>query len=481
MSDRMDRLQADFTFETLSRLLLTERDWEQARRAVDVFRQRPALLQRFLDNPKTVSIVYHNLIEASTRWPGSVAAEALEQLKAMCDDRIGRRDASFDEMLEIVVAARRELGIEILLIKGYSVGRFYPAPYERLTNDVDFMFRTVEDAYVFYEWMIDQGYTQHEKEISWFKQDAAGRVYGQINLLNVKQRHRLRFDVHYTYYSIGYSGYLDEDLWQHALPVTVRGVELLVLKPSYALIILFAHLLSHGYVLVKDVNDVAAILLNARLDWNEVASLAARSHLDGIMRHVIQRVAALYDHPTIQAQARQALKVLRSARHTRLWRFYRRSRYLRAAVNAIYNYQAERSRTGKRWHSLQGAFECLVYYTRSFDLALRPRTRQERLALALISTPKLLAGGVTPRTCVRLYELAAVEGLAEPPRLPVAQHTYGQGRLVYVEDEHVGLILSNRHAYLPTIDYILDPRQIEAGRALVRQLVAAREAIREAV
>lgn len=370
----------------------------------------------------------------------------------------------------IVSSIRRELGIEPIVLKGYSIQRFFPAPYDRWMRDSDLMFRDAQSAFAVYEWLCDNGYEIDQYEIPWFKK-YRDSLYGQIVIGKTYNNDYVRFDLHYGKYSVSYSGFLDDDLWINSESISMGDTLLKVLTPSRCLLLSFAHVLSQGCVSVKDINDIVSILLASDFDWLELTTIARHNRLEPVMYQTMKHLQNLYDYLPLQEKTTQMLRHLKPSRDAQSWHFYRRSWTRRAWVNSLYTYRFEHQHN-KNNIVVSGriAIECFLYYIRQLHLDIRTRKPWEAIVLLFLSKPSLLEGRINTKTCVRLAKLPYNHFSSLPPIIDLQCYVYCPGKLIYLEEQRVGVIISGRHIYIPTIDYILSPQQVEAGRNFVRQL-----------
>jgi hypothetical protein len=89
--------------------------------------------------------------------------------------------------------------------------------------------------------------------------------------------------------------------------------------------------------------------------------------------------------------------------------------------------------------------------------------------------PNLSTGSISPETCVRWVKIAAhqldLNMLALPSPYTTA-YTYCQDHLLYFEKNVCGVLVSQRHIFLPTLDYICDSHATLEAIQLVKELLS---------
>lgn len=461
--------QVIMLLESLGRILSTSRDWQRAAMVFTRFRDRLRLIYEVARKNKVLPVVHRNLSELNCRYPGCVSPEFLDELSTIIEKHLEHQQRCQTEMLKVVSDLNREAGVEVMLLKGYSVQRLYPAPYRRWGNDIDLMLRDASSALTAYEYLSDNGYVHQEVELPWFKQHR-GQLYGQIPMLKQYADNALIFDIHYAHYSVGYCGLLEEDLWANSICTQVAGVTFRTLTPEGCFLLIFAHMLSQGYVRMKDINDAVAILLSAELDWAKLASTAKFNQLSPPMLKVLTTIRRLYDDPIVQERVGKALNYLGPRHHEQAWPLYRQSWVRRAILNSSYTFHWERQHNGvSRFSALRTAISCSIYYIRRFRVGIRNRKLWETLASTTQPKPVLLKGDVNEKTCVRLVPIEGWTGILPLHALEHKHKVYCPGKMLYIESSNTHLVITNKHAYIPTIDYIVEPDRLEAAWHLLNQ------------
>jgi hypothetical protein len=118
-------------------------------------------------------------------------------------DRYGLLRKLLAEAWSELDAGVDELGIGVAGIKGLATRELYADSSTRDVGDLDVMVTGVDDAWRLAGWLRARGYDWYAEELPWLKRDeATGRVYGQVPVRKYVGLAPLRVGVHFGGYSV---------------------------------------------------------------------------------------------------------------------------------------------------------------------------------------------------------------------------------------------------------------------------------------
>ncbi|MEO3809589.1 nucleotidyltransferase family protein [Sphaerisporangium sp. B11E5] len=331
------------------------------------------------------------------------AVEFARAFEADLDERLRHR-ALLTEELAWLRSSGLAAESRVAIIKGLNNARFYARPEARWSRDVDLFLPTWDDALTLVAALRERGYEFDPAECPWIKAEhRRGRAeYGQLFLVKRAGDRYSRMDLHFGTYSVSQGEYLRPSLTDFYEPAQA-GDAVNRLNATGALLVMFAHALSDGYVSLKDANDSVAIATSGQeVDWprlaHELDRHALRPQAGLLARHLR---AAYADVPEV---ARFAARLDGAARRSRpgLWRMHDRSWKRRAVVNASYTLRAGWRGGRGLGRSLLSAAQCFAFYVRRLRAGIGGRTTRERLLLRFLPKADLLNWRLRPDACPTL-------------------------------------------------------------------------------
>lgn len=209
--------------------------------------------------------------------------------------------------MDIIPAAKsditrvfKEAGVKFMFIKGSSLT--YPHGYVRQMNDLDLIVENWENLFAA-AYILEKHGFQHigGREASWMTRLIYPRELGQemvahLSLIRQEASHSLSIDLHSTPLTIGPLHGLKCDMWKR-----INDIEPTIPSPEDKLLISIAHAASQGFYLVKDFNDVYAILQQAgeTFDWEYFRYCANGSDISYAAYYVLKYVKQEYSNECI--------------------------------------------------------------------------------------------------------------------------------------------------------------------------------------
>lgn len=176
-----------------------------------------------------------------------------------------------------------ELGIAVAGIKGLATRGLYADSALRDVGDLDLMVDHADDAWLLAGWLRSRGYDWYPEELPWLKRDeATGRVYGQVAVRKYVGEVPVRVDVHFAGYSVRHCRLL-------SCPVTGTGLHLS--DPAENLPLLLGNAAGDYVIRLKDINDVTLMLeAQPRLEWKEALRRTREVGLDRFWNALLDEV-----------------------------------------------------------------------------------------------------------------------------------------------------------------------------------------------
>lgn len=464
--------EVDLGFERIvldgiGRLLVDDHDLAAAARAVDRLSGRADEFPGVLLKHKVATIAAKNLeLLVSRDLVESAAASALEHALSPEVDRANQHRDMLEEQVREVALATVDADLawdDVIILKGFSNGRFYPSPYRRWMRDIDLFTESWTDAHRLVEQLLRRGYEFDRSESPWVKADDGNGqgLYGQVFLVRPTGEHVARVDVHFGTYSIGFAGYLQTSLRDLSTTMTLGAGTVRVLRPEGCVLLAQAHALSDGYVSIKDVNDFVAIAVSGEsVDWSRVA-VELRSHeLTPQAKLLALHCSALYDNAHVRVAA-DSLARATSSRRRSTSRVHDRDWNHRARVNASFAFRWARRVRGQRLAgSAWAALLCYCFYVRRLSLAVRRRTAVEHLLHFIMPKPALREWRLRPDACTLLIDAGVVQALVDGPPLTTVHAAQAVPVAEGIEVLIAGsrdFVRMNGRTYVPTLDLLIEP------------------------
>lgn len=249
-------------------------------------------------------------------------------LQALCEELQEEQERHILFTRSIVPALKAELTavldqahIPFLFIKGSSL-ETYPGDYLRQMNDLDFMVRNWDDCFRAARCLTEHGFSHRENlvETPWITlatmegSQSAGRMIAHLNLTRGQDVEEVSIDLHAFPFMVGPTGVLFHDVWER-----LKDEYTHIPPPEDKLLILIAHATNHGYVLLKDLNDIYAILHEhgSAFDWDYCGKCIRQSMLAEMAFYCLQRVRTEYNEQHIPASILAELRKQQKGYYTK--------------------------------------------------------------------------------------------------------------------------------------------------------------------
>lgn len=168
----------------------------------------------------------------------------------------------FDESIRLA-SLFRDNGIHIMPAKGLLLSHlYYPDKFLRFSSDVDFVFRTDADREKAGRVLSKMGYG-----LRWSspKESSYHTHFGRVSMHCETHSFIASISGTYEYPILG-------GLWSNSSPGTIGGVDVSVMRPEHAFMILCLHAFSEGIFSLRDLSDAHQILRASRgFDWGVIA------------------------------------------------------------------------------------------------------------------------------------------------------------------------------------------------------------------
>ena len=271
---------------------------------------------------KVITPVYRNVSLISKQRQSKNAGALLRALRDEYEKRKTFATALVPLILNRLTAVLESAGIPFLFIKGSSLRR-YPHGYVRQMNDLDLMVGSLDDCMRTMQALIQDGYNHRVPwESPWIQRvnvenSSQLQVVGHFNLYRFESGNDfpIVIDLHTAPFISGASGILESHIWGRA-QANPAGVH--IPTPEDQLLILVAHAVNHGYFLVKDFNDVYAILsqYRERFDWDYFCHFCRQSTLISAAFYALNLAQSEYESELVPQSILENLRKQKSSLYT---------------------------------------------------------------------------------------------------------------------------------------------------------------------
>jgi len=204
------------------------------------------------------------------------------------------RAQSQRRLLTRALSLLKSQGIEPAIVKGAAFQTLASGNYWRESNDSDLFFRDITDLWKAIRTLEANGF---EADTLWIRRYYPGNGHtpatytGQLNIYGWENGQQFCLDVHYGDFCITTTaGFSMQSIWEHGIRVPLDEVTALVPKTTDTLLLLVAHMMSHGYYTYKDLNDLAYIVTEwaDEIDWSSVVSRADHYGLGSVLAYLLE-------------------------------------------------------------------------------------------------------------------------------------------------------------------------------------------------
>ncbi len=227
---------------------------------------------------------------------GSAPLEAEAGLRRIAALHVART-ARLRLALTEVLAAARQRGVKVMVLKGAALGTMlYQDPLLRPSQDIDLLCQETEYEGV-RDTLLRLGYTT---------QDGLATVRRRASLETLFERHfqhpdgLVEVELHTDCIKLGVRPRHSEAIWGRAMAVEIDGEPALTLAPDDQVLVLSIHLHRHGFnrlIWFKDM-DLLLRLYGPSLDWERICAEAGSEGATPSLWYTLSLLAAIL-HPPI--------------------------------------------------------------------------------------------------------------------------------------------------------------------------------------
>lgn len=281
-----------------------------------------AKLHREIQLEKVVMQAYDNACLLNQQQETRVLRYLIDALREEYEKRRSFTEVVIPSVRAEATRILEQAGVNFLFIKGSSL-EGYPHRYCRQMNDLDLIVERWDDLFLAAQALEAHGYSHITEGIRlpefilveaidtpWIMRllpsgSLEAQMVGQVNLARHEGDHIVALDVHTTPFVVGSTGLLECDMWERA-----RAQRSTLPMPEDKLLILVAHAANHGYFLIKDCNDVYAILERHKdvFDWDYFCRCVQQSTLSYAAYYILKRVRQEYAKECVPGQALNTLR-----------------------------------------------------------------------------------------------------------------------------------------------------------------------------
>ena len=268
-----------------------------------------ARLHREIQLEKVVPQAYRNASLLNQQQETRSLRYLVDALQEEYETRRAFSERVMPSMRAEAAHSLEQAGVSFLFIKGSSL-EAYPHGYLRQMNDLDLIVENWDDLFLAAQVLEAQGYHHDETRNSpWVMRIlSSGRPEAQMTGRLFLERHEgdrlVELDLHLAPFVIASTGVLACDMWERA-----RAQRSTVPTPEDKLLILVAHAANHGHFIIKDFNDVYAILDRHKetFDWGYFCRCVQQSTLSYAAYYVLKRVRLEYAKECVPQQVLDTL------------------------------------------------------------------------------------------------------------------------------------------------------------------------------
>jgi len=259
-------------------------------------------LVRQIRQEKVIPQVYRNACLLNEQQGSAILHSLVDSLRDEYERRSGFSRDIVPLIRTEITHILEQADIDFLFIKGSSL-EAYPYGYLRQMNDFDLILENWNGFLLAVRALAAQGYSlaATETEAPWMTRltcsgSMDAQLVGHITLIRYEYNRRIYLDVHCAPFQVGPTGMLMCDLWER---LDAQGTT--IPTPEDKLLILVAHAVNHGYFLIKDLNDVYAVLHKHKdtFDWHYFCRCIRQSNLSYAANYVLHRVKREYSHECV--------------------------------------------------------------------------------------------------------------------------------------------------------------------------------------
>lgn len=188
------------------------------------------------------------------------------------------------EDTKILDAATKE--VDILLIKGMAISRYYPEKYSRNQGDIDILVKNSKDLGVIIK-NLEKRYYFEKLKLHFLYNN---QITSTIDLIPLKTKLDPYIDVHLTpYYMWGAVAY-DSNIWERSERIN----NFFIPSIEDTIVMLCAHLSNQWMYRMRDINDLFCLISKNNINWNIVEKQVKMLSLESLMNILIHEVINIY-------------------------------------------------------------------------------------------------------------------------------------------------------------------------------------------
>jgi hypothetical protein len=254
---------------------------------------------------RVLPLVLYRLQASGAAEAALVSEEILARLR---HDRrlLVAQAARLDRALATLLAACAQAGVPIVVLKGVTLARFYPAPWLRPRSDIDVLIHP-RDWPAAHRVLGDLGYALAAQ--AHVQRPLLSRLQAPEDRQYMRAADETMIEVHADFLSTGLLRRDDAAVWRRMQVVEVGGLQVPALAPGDAFLQAAAHIQRHRFVRLLWFYDLLLLLRaeGAAISWPAVARQAERTGVLAPAYSALGYVEDLFGY-SAPAGARAALR-----------------------------------------------------------------------------------------------------------------------------------------------------------------------------
>lgn len=250
---------------------------------------------------------------ALTEHQARIPAEHWARLSAAAEQHVNRTLAHYVGLLRLLEWAESET-IEVVVLKGATVARWYPDPLLRPYSDVDLLLQEVDVDRVVAR-LVESGFA--EKPHS--HDDPAHHEHGEFQRIFMHGVTGQIVEVHVNHLQIGLRPVGMRDIWERSQPITLHRTTARSLEANDLFVHLAVHLHRHGFDRLIWFKDLDLIARTGTLDWDRVADLADEQGCGESLAATLELLVEMLGTPLPP----EAISIIRTRSRVSRWLFNR--------------------------------------------------------------------------------------------------------------------------------------------------------------
>jgi hypothetical protein len=305
-----------------------------------------------VQSEKAVLTAYHNVHQLGQRRE----TEALSFLQKAWQPEYERRCHFVKAMPAVrdrVASILDKAGITYLFMKGAALIEGYPHGYLRQMNDLDILIKDWDELFIALKALRSNGF-DHRNAIEsprMMRYISSGpfssQMFGHLAMGKEEEHIFIDLDVRSApYVMLATACYMESEIWQRAKGTNIPTAE-------DKLLIVIAHAVGHGFFLVKDLNDVYAILYHYAdtFDWDYFCYYVEQSCIAYAARYALAYITTAHRADIIPEQVHKKLRqnsgavstllIAQTSQASKSWR-----RLSETVITAVHTFNFQKAKYG---------------------------------------------------------------------------------------------------------------------------------------